>query len=181
LGEQQHPILKELGELDPELVPIFDQRDSAWRLANLLPAKYPPAQVAKSPGERAWELAGLFFLNSGRIHESIGIFWVLYLQMLEAQTTSDRAHKGMPLVWISDCFARLGFPVHAKRYLMLTLCEDALRDQGEIPPDKTGAYFRLVWTHGLLHDDLLRYGSRFYELAREGQSWLSSLGLSCRG
>ena len=72
----------------------------------------------------------------------------------------------MPLVWMSDCFRLLGFPVHAKRYLMLTLCEDALRAQGEISPDTTGVYFRLVWLHGLPHDELLRYGSKLYELGQ---------------
>jgi hypothetical protein len=73
----------------------------------------------------------------------------------------------MPLVWISDCFQQLGFPVHAKLYLMLTLCEDALRENGLVSPDTTGIYFRLVWGQGLPDEDLRRYAARFYELAQE--------------
>jgi hypothetical protein len=87
--------------------------------------------------------------------------------MLEAQTVLGRIHKGMPLIWMSDCFRHLNFPIHAKRYLMLTLCEDAIRAEGVISPETTGVYFRLVWNHGLLHEDLLRYGSRIYELAQK--------------
>jgi len=162
----RNPVLEELRRLDPDLLPVFDERDAASRLLTLLPTRYPPAQVAKPPGDRMWVLAGLLFLNSGRVHEALGIFWGLYQQMLEAQTGSTRVHKGMPLVWISDCFSRLGFPVHAKRYLMLTLCEDALRENGDVSPNTTGVYFRLVWGQGLPDEELRRYARRFFELAQ---------------
>src|SRR5207249_11258379 len=69
--------------------------------------------------------------------------------------------RSTPLVWISDCFGMLGFLVHAKRYLMLTLCEDALREKGTISPNTTGAYFRLVWRQGLQHAELQRYAGQF--------------------
>jgi hypothetical protein len=87
--------------------------------------------------------------------------------MLEAQGTQGYVHKGLPLVWIADCFARMGFPVHAKRYLMLTLCEDAIRENGVVSPDTTGIYFRLVWVAGLPDAELRRYASRFSELSKE--------------
>ncbi len=164
---RQNLILAELGTLDPDLLPVFEQRDAASRLITLLPTRYSPAQVAQPPGDRMWELAGLYFLNSNRVHEALGIFWGLYQHMLEAQGASNRIHKGMPLVWISDCFGRLGFPVHAKRYLMLTLCEDALREKGVVSPDTTGVYFRLVWGQGLPDEELQRYARRFFELAQE--------------
>ncbi len=164
---QQNPILQELEQLDAELIPILPQTDSASTLARMLPSKYPSTRAAEPPGDRIWELAGLYFLNSGRIHEALGIFWELYMQMHQAQAVMGRIHKGMPLVWMSDCFRHLNFPIHAKRYLMLTLCEDALRAQGIISPETTGVYFRLVWTHGLLHDDLSQYGSKFFELSQK--------------
>ena len=162
-----NPILKELADIAPDLVPQFDQRDAAAKLMNILPAKYSPADVSRPPGDRPWELAGLYFLLSRRVHEALSIFWGLYQRMLEAQAGGGRIHKGMPLVWISDCFRQLGFPVHAKRYLMLTLCEDALREGGSVSPDTTGVYFRLVWGQGLSDEDLKRYARRFHELARE--------------
>jgi hypothetical protein len=87
--------------------------------------------------------------------------------MLQTQRTPTRVHKGTPLVWISDCFYRLGFLIHAKRYLMLTLCEDAIEGQGNVPADTTGVYFRLVWEHGLPDSELRRYAKRIYELAGE--------------
>jgi hypothetical protein len=84
--------------------------------------------------------------------------------MLAAQIEIQRVHKGMPLVWMSDCFLRLGRPVHAKRYLLLTLCEDAIAWKGTIPPGSTGSYFRLVWG-GLPDREFRRYAMRFWELA----------------
>jgi hypothetical protein len=73
-----------------------------------------------------------------------------------------RVHKGMPLLWVSEAFYQMGYPVHAKRYLMLALCEDALRGNGEVAPETTGAYFRLVWRHGLSDRELRRYASAFW-------------------
>jgi hypothetical protein len=162
----ENPVFEELRRLDPTILPIFDERDAASRLLTLLPTRYPPEQVAKSLGDRVWELTGLLFLNSGRVHEALAIFSGLYQQMLAAQSASTRIHKGMPLVWISDCFGRLGFTVHAKRYLMLTLCEDALREGGGVSPNTTGIYFRLVWGHGLPDSELRRYARQFFEMAQ---------------
>jgi hypothetical protein len=69
------------------------------------------------------------------------------------------------LVRISDCFQSIGFPVHAKRYLMLTLCEDAIQGKGTVSPQVTGVYFRLVWG-GLTDGELHRYADEFYKLAQ---------------
>jgi hypothetical protein len=73
--------------------------------------------------------------------------------------------KGMPLVWISDSYATLGFRVLSKRYLMLTLCEDAIRERGKVSPDNTGGYFRLVWGHGISDFEFRRYAQEFWELS----------------
>jgi hypothetical protein len=165
-ASQQNPIVDELGKLDADLVPMLEEIDSARRLASLLPEKYKPVQVVEHPGQRVWELAGLYFFNSGRLHEALGIFWSLYLHTLEAQAELGRVHKGVPLVWMSECFRLLNFPIHAKRYLMLTLCEDALRDNGIISP-QDGVYFRWVWIYGLPGDDLSRYASELCHLAQQ--------------
>ena len=78
--------------------------------------------------------------------------------------TKQWCHKGMPIRWISDIYSQLGFPVLAKRYLMLTLCEDALREQGYVTPETTGVYFRLVWAHGVSDAELRRYAREFWRL-----------------
>jgi hypothetical protein len=117
----------ELNSLDPEIVPVLEDHASASRLLELLPSKYSPTTVLSPSGARAWELAGLWFLNRNRGYEAVSLFWRLHQQMHEGQ--SVWCHKGQALVWLSESYVRLGFPVHAKRYLMLTLCEDALRAQ----------------------------------------------------
>ncbi len=131
------------------------------------PDKYTPAQIAEPAKTRAWELVGLYFYHHRRVHEALSILWGLYQQLLKGQKIVGRIHKGTPLVWISDCFGMLGFLVHAKRYLMLTLCEDALREKGTISPNTTGAYFRLVWRQGLQHAELQRYAGQFLTLAEQ--------------
>jgi len=68
---------------------------------------------------------------------------------------------------MSDCYGRLGFVMHAKRYLMLTLVEDALLERGGVSPNTSGVYFRLVWQQGLSDSELRRYAGRFHQLAQE--------------
>lgn len=161
------PLLHELRDREATLLPLLDGRNSAALLIDELPRRYSEEQIAKEGNERrVWEVVGLLHLNTGRIHEALAIFWRLYQHMQSAQSKGQSAHKGLPLVWIADCFARLNYPVHAKRYLMLTLCEDALRDKGVVCPDNTGIYFRLVW-QGLPDAELRRYAASFYELSQK--------------
>jgi hypothetical protein len=78
--------------------------------------------------------------------------------------TETRVHKGMPLVWLADCYLALGFSSLSKRFLMLTLIEDAILMGGDIDPVETGSYFRLVWRHGMTDAELKKYAIRAHEL-----------------
>jgi hypothetical protein len=141
--------------LMPRLVPFLDQRDGAAKLVQELPRAYSPANVSTpQPAQggplRAWELCGLYFVNQGRHNDALPIFERLYLHMLDWQEqAADRCHKGMPLVWIAECHFLLGHPAISRRFLMLTLCEDAILQNGTIPADESGIYFRLVWREGI--------------------------------
>src|SRR5262249_24118846 len=140
---------------------------SVARLLEALPDRLPPDVIANDHASHdIWELVGRFYMVTRRLHEALAVFWGLYQQMLKSQARSgQRIHKGMPLVWMAECYVGLGFAVHAKRYLMLTLCEDALRENGTVNPETTGTYFRLVWAHGLSDSDISRYARDFYALA----------------
>jgi hypothetical protein len=117
--------------------------------------------------QTCWERVGNFYKIQGRFHEAISIYFSLYNQCLVAQEkTGTRVHKGTPLVWISDCYSVLQFPVLAKRYLMLTLCEDAIRESGSVSPNTTGVYFRLLWGSGLPDSELQRYAEEIYKLSQ---------------
>jgi hypothetical protein len=83
------------------------------------------------------------------------------------EETRNYGHKGMPLVWMSECHARLGHPVLAKRYLMLTTCEDAVECRGKISSETGGVYFRMVWGHGLPHRELTRYAAAIWRLYQD--------------
>jgi hypothetical protein len=117
--------MSELEDKAPELLPVLNTPDAAARLICMLREKYRTAFAESSP-YRIWELTAGELGQANRNHEALAVLWALYKHMLDAQRQNTRIHKGTPLVWISDCFHKLGYPVHAKRYLMLALCEDAL-------------------------------------------------------
>ena len=158
----------------PGFQSLLDLEDGAAQLVVELPQTILPKEAA-FPGDRQreWELCGLYYLNLQRWYEALAVFQSLYSQMLVYQK-EERAwtHKGMPLVYSSDCYDHLRCPVLAKCYLMLTTCEDAIRDKGTIPRS-SGVYFRMVWRHGLSHDELGRYAEeiwrRYLEHAEEGR------------
>ena len=144
-------VITPISAVEVQRLIAFKPRGRAMRRAHtlvmlLLDNRLDPHRIASDvETHRTWELAGLYFMNSGRLYESLALFWGLYRQMLAAQRIGARLHKGMPLVWMSDCYGQLGFPIYTKRYLMLTLVEDALREHGSVSPETTGTYFRLVW------------------------------------
>lgn len=156
-------LLDELGALDGALLKRLEPRDSAAVLLAEFPRRWRPPEIAEpGPKQRVWELTGLYYLQTGRFHEALRLFWSLYQHMLAAQLRRGRVHKGMPLVWMSECYQRLGYRFMAKRFLMLTLCEDALRERGRVSPETTGAYFRLVWGQGLRDTEFQRYAQEFW-------------------
>jgi hypothetical protein len=167
------PLIPEYHQLVPEAVlKQLERVDGAARVLEELRSTIPPADAAV-PGkvQRAWELCGLYYLNQHRWHEAIAVFDALYDTMLVfQQDAGTRSHKGMPLVYLSDCYDRLGCPVLAKRYLMLTACEDAIRDEGKIPPETSGIYFRMVWKFGLAHHEVGRYAEAVWKIHQSDPS-----------
>jgi hypothetical protein len=99
--------------LPVEIHGLLAKREGAALLAQELPKFLLPSSVSSpTPQQGAWEQVGLFYLQQGRWYEAILIFAALYDQMLAAQEeTSIRFHKGMPLVWMSDCYRALGYTV----------------------------------------------------------------------
>lgn len=163
---------KEIQEKVPaDLQGHLDERDGAAILARKLPQAFTPAQIAHPTAEqRAWELVGLFYFNQPRRRsfEALSIFLALYRHMLDAQEQSgERLHKGMPLLWIGECYASNGYSALRKRYLMLALCEDAITGRGTVEPESTGVYFRLVWRLGMDDALLRRYAAEANRLATE--------------
>jgi hypothetical protein len=164
-------ILRELHKAAPdELYMRIDERDGAAKLAVELPKAIKPADVARqyTGGQRVWELFGLFFLHSGRNYEASTLFLLLYDHLLHHQATANtRVHKGVPLYWLAMCHAPLGNTVTAKRHLMLTLCEDAIKDKGRIDLQDSGSYFALVWHFGLPDAQLWRYVETVWSLHQD--------------
>jgi hypothetical protein len=165
-------VIDEMNQLlPPDLINLLGHRDGAAKLVQELPRVYSREDVSRpsqAGPQRAWELCGLYFLQQGRFHDALAIFERLYFHMLDwQQHAADRCHKGMPLVWMAECHLQLGHPAIARRFLMLTLCEDAIRSEGTIPPDESGIYFRLVWREGISDARVQKYAQLAYRASKK--------------
>ena len=173
------PTQDDQGEkvIPDDLVALIKQRDGAARLLKVLPQRFSCAEVADTtlrpgPGSahNCWESCGYSYLASGRPHEAIAVFQGLYDHLLNYQAqTGKRAHKGSPLVFLSDCYMRLEYPVVARHFLMLTLCEDAIQNKGIVRPDSSGVYFRAVWQFGLSDKQVREYTSSSWTLFKQNR------------
>lgn len=152
--ETSDPRLDELRTLvAPSVMEmLLKQRGAASTLLRRLPQKL------SDPGQRAWQLTGLHLVAERRFYDAIVVFEGWYQLLLRHQAQRGAwLHKGAPLVWMRDCYVNLGHPALAKRFMMLTLIEDAVRGGGTIDTEKTGSYFRAVWYHGMADGLLRRY------------------------
>lgn len=155
--------------LDKSLWPQLYSRSGASVLASQLPEIFTPSKIIEDREIlTCWERVGNLFKNQGRFHEALSIYCALYYQILDIQEKTGKfISKGTPLVWISECYFSMQFPVLTKRYLMLTLFEDAIQTKGNVPPKSTGVYWRLVYRHGLSDSELNRYANKAYQLFKE--------------
>jgi hypothetical protein len=133
-------------KLRDDLLSLALKQDGGYRLATELPKRFSPNEII-NPGngtpQHAWELIGLFLSALHRPFEAIEVFESLYHHMIKSEIAQgNRTHKGMPLCWICESFFNLQHLVHAKRYLMYTLCEDAAGYGPQLRVDGSGVYFR---------------------------------------
>jgi hypothetical protein len=167
-------VIRQIEEALPrELHGLLKRREGAALLVQQLPEAFSLASISKasSPAQVVWEKVGLFYLQQSRFPEALSIYLALYDAMLAFQESEHtRCHKGMPLVWMSECYRQSGYGLISGRYLMLTLVEDAIRDNGSISTETSGTYFRLVWGGRLSHSELKRYAQQIDEFNRSNTS-----------
>jgi hypothetical protein len=173
LGQNISP--ENIGKYLPtDLAVLLDDRAGAATLIKKLPLFFTPTEVLHNPGKpkpkkvHIWECIALYYKNKGRFFEAINILLALYDHMVQAQEiTGIRGHKGMPLLWISECYYALQFSLISKRYLMLVLIEDAITESGHVSPDTTGSYFRLVWLRGMTDQQFSSYAEKVFEISTQ--------------
>jgi hypothetical protein len=170
-GQQEPDWLTELKQIArPEWIESMASPEGGAILSEILPKELSAQEVAAmgSKERRVWELIGFFYRAQNRWHDAIAIYRSMYLHFLQEQlTTTKRIHKGMPLVWIADCYLNLANIPLSKRYMMLTLIEDAISMFGDVDPVQTGSYFRLAWRHGMPDIELKRYSQQAWEVFKE--------------
>jgi hypothetical protein len=155
------------------ILPHLEVRDGGTTVIEELRDLYTPVALANSlEWQTVWESVGQFFFaqEPPRAFEALRIYLALYEELPKAQALlKKQVHKGMPLLWAAECFAKSGFPLLRKRFLMLALCEDAIRGKGHIDPNTTGVYFRLVWRLGMSNQVLQDYARRCFSLANQNR------------
>lgn len=154
---------------------LLTRRDGAAIFPEQMKKKFPAEKYAKSGmnGDinKAWETVGLLYMNTqSRAGDALDVFEHFYNWLLEYQEkTQTYLHKGYALVWMAQCCNLLNYHTLAKRYLMLTLCEDAINLMGDINPNTSGVYFRLVWQYGMNDKDLRKYVVSIVDKYRRNQ------------
>lgn len=122
--------------------------------------------AVKLASEEGWDQVGRRYTSDNRYYDAIAVYLRLYQHQLSVQT-HGRVHKGLSLVRISDAFRYLGCPVHALRYLMLALCEDAITQNGSINVESSGAYGRLLLWYGFSESEIDRWALEAFSHAQE--------------
>jgi hypothetical protein len=144
------------------LIEKASREDGGYTLANdFLPKTFPAADVSDENNSipfSTWATVGVLFVNLNRQHEALAVFDSLYRAMCQHQVDSNKyIWKAFVLVWISEVFLRLGYLIHAKRYLMYALCEDAAKFGPDKRAEGSGVYFRAVWQHGIPDELVVEY------------------------
>jgi hypothetical protein len=141
-------------------------QDCVVRLLDDLRTHIPPEHLAPSTETNSkqcdvWSFFGVLLMLQSKTFQALEVFDALYERMLCHQaTTSTRFHKGLPLFHMSRCYQSLGRIVHAKRYMMLVLCEDAVTGKGTLNLRDTGSYGLLAWFYGLSDQQIRRYAEQ---------------------
>ncbi len=149
---------------------LFNEREGATKFLEILPQIFVADEIATDElAQTCWERIGNFYKNLTMLYQALSLYDSLYRQLLIAQDISgNRLRKGTPLVWMNDCYTSMNYPVLAKRCIMLALCENAVHENGRVPPE-SGTYWRLIYRHGLPDSEIKRYGKKVYELWENNQ------------
>jgi hypothetical protein len=159
---------KKLNKIDPEWFLRMKEPEGGVYLSERLPKVFEATKVGDygTYEREIWDKVGAFFRASQRFHDAIAIYSSMYSHLLMGQLANNqRIHKGAPLVWLADSYANLGNNYLSKKYLMLTLIEDAITYEGKLDTIKTGSYFRLAWRHGLSDIEIKRYAEDTYKIS----------------
>ncbi len=144
---------------------LLDRRDGAVQLIRVLREQIDPTEEGAC---HVWDGCARFYTMQGRFYEALAIYHSMYDKLMEMQDRlRRRIHKGTPLVRISDVHGLMSRPLLAKRYIMLTVCEDAINCKGNIPSENSGSYFRAVWHHGMSDEQFRAYASAAWNASQE--------------
>ena len=68
-------VSRELGERDPEVLELAEPRDGTTPMLTKLRERYSSDYIGLPNKDRVWELSGLLYLENGRFHEALEVFF----------------------------------------------------------------------------------------------------------
>lgn len=151
---------------------IKEDYENTVRLIRYFNNTYPPARLASRRREDQfeWINTASTLWNAGKQLEAVALYDKLYDSLIDAQTLvaaeapdSGYVHKGEVLYYLGHFFRFMGYPVLAKRHMMLSLIEDSIRDKGD--SSKTGVFYDLVWTFGLSEKLVKQYSKEAFRIS----------------
>lgn len=155
---------------------IFVEQDITDRLLDELKRRIKPKDLEPTTRPNSiqcdvWSHFGVLLMLQRKLYQAIEVFDALYAGFLDCQSSAGkRYHKGLPLFHISQCYRALGRMVHAKRYMMLTLCEDAVSGKGNLAIEKTGSYGVLAWNYGLTGQQIQGYVKQAWAIFKKNKN-----------
>jgi hypothetical protein len=148
----------------------IDDTDSSSKLVSRISTTFSPEDYTTGKPQQIWEGVGFYYRSFNRMHDALNLYLAEYQQISYAQEELDiRIHKGSPLCWISDVYKMIGCPVHSRRYIFLTLCEDVIDGSGNVDPKTTGVYSRLLFQFGISKELIDQFINRLWKFAGENE------------
>ena len=158
-------INKLLVLVDKTLLSHMLSRDGSDRICELIP-EYSEKMSATDLkiSESLWGMIGFYYRLQTKYHDAINIYNTHYNYLCKRSLSTEEEWfaKSTPLVWMYDCFNLIGFRSIAKRFIMLTLIEDAIAHEGIIKPT-SGVYPRLVKPIEFSESLVNKFGEQAYK------------------
>ncbi len=164
--ESEEDPLHRAVELCPKLADLAeDARKKVESVVEGLQSVLPPKCVAQSlEAQKAWDQFGRHYGRNGQHYTALYLYRALYSHMARFQVSEKRRRrvdKRLPLIRMADSHEKIGNRWHARRNLMLALCEDAVTHNGEKGGE--GVHFRLAWVCGLRDEQVTKYTKQAFE------------------
>lgn len=138
-----------------------------FRLPSVAAETYTPQQVATDEATQdVWDMLAAWLREHAGAHATVQLLNLQYEHLRTyRRDRGDALYAGLPLLHMGDIYEQIGWPWHAQRSWLLSLCEAAVVRRGEVGVE-TGALQRFV-SQGASEIQVLRLAQNMWDAARK--------------